>query len=181
MAVSSLVTNITYVASGASSSFVVPFYFISQNDLLVQSIDSLGNVLTYALNTDYVINGTTNLFGDYNNGGLVVFNAPPAAGLTILITRNTPRNQAVLLIDGQPYTADTFNHVFDKLTLITQESIIPGYKGLALGPPTAVTATYQLGDWFKNANPIPGGVFGWECTTLGAPGTWRAIAPISLI
>lgn len=174
MAVQSVITSITYTAAGGAS-FAVPFYFISQGDLFVQSIDSLGNVITYVLNGDYTITGTPNAFGDYNNGGNVVFNIAPPNGFTILIVRNTPKTQTVVLIDNSPFTADTFNHVFDKLTLIAQEEGVTGFLGIALGPPTI--GVFTPGQFFKNGNPAPGAPWGWVYTTGG----WRDFADISLL
>jgi hypothetical protein len=184
MSVSGVATSVSYVANGTQDHFAIPFYFIQESDLHVQSIDSNGTVINYVLNSDYTISGTADLFGDFNNGATLIFNTPPASGLIILIQRVTARTQTVVLTDNGPFTADTLNHIFDKLTLITQESILGGvsngYQGLALGPPTGTDISYLVGDWFKNARPTPGGVFGWECTTAGAPGTWRDFGPISV-
>lgn len=173
-------TSITYVASGVATQFNFPYYFINQNDLLVQSIDPSGNVVTYALNTDYSISGTPNLIGDYDSGANVVFVNPPANGLLIAIIRITQRTQLVDFQDGVAFTAETLNHIIDKLTLMAQENVIPGFKGLALGPPTSAAVAYVQDDWFKNVNQVAGGVWGWVCVTAGNPGTWRAFAPVSL-
>lgn len=125
MAVTSTITSISYSASGSQTSFPVPFYFISQQDLTVTGVLN-GVTYTYTLNNDYSVVGTPNLFGDYNNGANINFNitgnnSPPATGTIVTIFRNTPETQTIILIDNAAYTADTFNHVFDKLTLMIQE------------------------------------------------------------
>jgi hypothetical protein len=180
MSVSSLQTSITYATNGTQASFAIPYYFIQQQDILVQSTDSTGNVITYNLNFDYVINGVTNVIGDYPNGGTIVFNTPPPTGLTLLIQRITTRTQEVQLVDGSVFNAAILNHVFDKEMLLIQEGFISGYKGLALGPPTSSNISYAIGDFFKNANPIPGYMWGWICTQAGPPGVWNSLLVISL-
>lgn len=187
MAVTSTATYIIYNAPGTQTSFSFPYYFISQQDLMVSGSLS-GVVYNYTLNNDYTISGTPNPFGDYNNGANVVFNStpnnsPPGGGTTLLISRRTPRTQTVILLDNAAYTADTFNHVFDKLTLITQETGINGsggnFLGVILGPPTAGSGI--PGNWYQIVPPIPGGPFGIVCTAPGVPGTWNYFGNISLL
>lgn len=184
MAVTTVAFFITYTCDGTQAVFPFPYYFISPQDLLVQG-NNFGTVTTYNLNSDYQIVGTPNTFGDYNTGANIVFNTggpinnPPVAGTVLLIDRITPRTQTVILIDNTAYTADTFNHVFDKLTLIAQESGIGGtfgtFIGYALAPPT--NTNYPLNSVFLNANDIPGGMWGWVLTAEG----WREFANISLL
>lgn len=179
MSVSSLYSFITYTTDGINGSYPIPYYFINQQDILVQSVDSTNNIITYNLNSDYQIAGIQNLVGDYPNGATVNFNNVPAANLTLLITRVTQRTQEVLLVDNGLFTAEIINHVHDKLMLLIQEGFVVGYLGMAFGPPTSSQIAYKIGDWFKNANPVGGGVFGWVCTQAGPPGTWNGFGLIS--
>lgn len=181
MSVTTTATFITYNADGSTVTWAVPFYFINPSDLLVQRLDnSTGIVTQYNLTTDYNVTGTPDVFGDYNNGGNVVFNvAPPTNGI-LLISRQTQRTQSIVFTDFGAFTADNFNHAFDKLTLISQEIVIPGFRGLALGPPTTnVGIAYNAGDWLKNASPVAGGAWGWITPLGGTPGLWYDFAPIS--
>ena len=182
MAVNSTASYITYSANGSQSLFPFPYYFISQQDLMVQGLLA-GAVINYTLNNDYSVIGTPNTFGDYNTGANIQFNVAPAAGTVILISRNTPKTQTVILIDNAAYTADTFNHVFDKLTLIAQETGIGGstnnFLGVSLGKPTS--GTYLAGNWYQIVPAIPGASFGIVCTTAGSPGIWNDFGDISLL
>ena len=153
---------ISYRADGSSTSFLFPYYFINQTDLLIQQITGSGAVITNAINTDYSISGTPNTFGDYPTGANVVFNSPPTSGNTINIVRLTAKTQLVQFIDNSPFTADSINHVIDKLTLIVQE-LFGQFQGTVSAPPT--TGTYAVGNWWLNSNPQPGGSWGWVCTS----------------
>jgi len=180
MSVTSITSSQLYLADGSTTTFPFLNYFINQQDLLVQSIDGVGNVTTYNLNSDFVVTGTPNAIGDYPTGANIVFNVAPIAGLQLQIQRITNRTQDVVFFNNGPLTADVLNHALDKLTLLVQEGFIEGYKGTALGPPTSSTILYLQGDWYKNSNPTPGYVWGWTCTTGGSPGIWVPFGPIGL-
>jgi hypothetical protein len=170
MSVTTLETNIQYVADGNTTAFPVPFYFVEQQDLFVQSLDSLGNLVTYALTTNFSVTGTVDSFGWYSNGGVVNFNVPPEANLSVLIARVTPRLYTNLFTDGWPFTAESVNHSYDKLTLIDQELTDVMYLGLAFGAPAVNSVNYQVGNWFKNIQPSLDGPYGWVCVVAGYPG-----------
>lgn len=170
MSVVSQETNVQYVTDGSTAVFGVPFYFVQPQDLLVQSIDQNGIVVTYGLTTNYFVQGTTDIFGWYPNGGVVNFIQPLPANLVLLIGRSTPRIYNNLFTDGFPFTAQSVNHSYDKLTLVDQELTDVQYLGLALGPPTIDNVNYLIGNWFKNARPTLQGPYGWVCIQSGYPG-----------
>jgi hypothetical protein len=165
MSVVSQVTSISYAADGTNRTFGFPYYFINQDDLLVQQTTPAGTVINNTLNTDYLISGTPNIQGDYPSGANVVFNlsAVPAGGNTVFIGRHTDKTQLINYIDNSPFTADSLNHALDKLTLEIQE-ILTNFGGIAIGPPSG---SYPVGTWWINANPIAGGPFGWVVCTDG--------------
>lgn len=184
MSVTSQETNIQYVTDGNTAVFNVPFYFVQPQDLLVQSIDQTGIVITYGLSTNYFVQGTTDIFGWYPNGAVVNFEAPLPANLVLLIGRSTPRIYTNLFTDGFPFTAQSVNHSYDKLTLVDQELTDVQYLGLALGPPSIDNVNYLVGNWFKNARPTLQGPYGWVCVQSGYPGPsifepfgWITVSP----
>ena len=170
MSVTSQETNIEYITDGFVGTFAVPFYFVQPQDLLVQSLNGSGTVTDYAVTTDFAVQGIVDIFGWFSNGANIVFNNVPNAGLTLLIARSTPRIYTNLFMNGWPFTAESLNHSYDRLTLIDQELTDIMYLGLALGPPILNNVNYQIGNWFKNARPTLQGPYGWVCVQGGFPG-----------
>lgn len=170
MSVTSQETNVQYITDGSVTSFPVPFYFVEPQDLLVQTLDGMGNVITYSYTTDFTVQGTVDIFGWYSAGAVITFHTPPITNQSLLISRSTPRVYTNLFTNGQPFTTEAVNHSYDKLTLIDQELTDPNFLGLALGPPTIDNVNYLIGNWYKNAAPRPQEPFGWIAIQNGFPG-----------
>ncbi|MGO9304729.1 MAG: hypothetical protein ACLP3R_13725 [Candidatus Korobacteraceae bacterium] len=47
------------------------------------------------------------------------------------------------------------------------------FIGAGTAPP--ITGTWRKGDTYINVNPSVGGVWAWQCTTAGTPGTWTPL------
>lgn len=120
MSVSSTTNRVPFAGDGSSVSFAFPYYFLAKADLLVQTIDADGVIVTKTLNTDYTITATAAANGTYPSGGTVVFGAAPATGLTVSIVRDPSRTQGTSWVDGDPDPASVKETAFDKLTLLVQ-------------------------------------------------------------
>lgn len=120
MSVPSLNNRLSYGANGVTTFFAFPFYFLTQSDLQVSSIDGSGNVVSYVLGPDYSFSGTLDSNGVYSAGGAINFNVAPASGLTITIARVPIATQSTHWVDGDPDPAGVKETAFDKLTLLIQ-------------------------------------------------------------
>lgn len=181
MSVSSAATQVAYISDGSTPAYQVPLYFFAFTDLIVQLVDNAGNVTTSPMNTDWVGSGTPDAYGAYSSGGTITFQPGrvPAATTLIQIIRSTAVHQLNSFVDNAPFSATVIEHSLDRLTLIATERILAsGMIGLLAGPPTS--GNYTKGQWFIVTPPVPGGPFGYICTTAGNPGTWKPFASISL-
>lgn len=120
-----------------------------------------------------------------DGGGNVTFLSGLEVGDVVVLTRSTPRTQAVDLGAGLTFYEDTLEAMCDKLTLIAQEApASASSKSLQAGwsygtaPPT--TGIHFVGEVILNAAPVAGENMGWVCVEYGAPGTWKAWGGISL-
>lgn len=178
MSVSTTGVAQSYAGDGSTSIFDYPNYVFEPADLVV-TVTVSGVTTSYALNAKpgFTFSGTADTYGAYPTGGNVALvdangnPAPPAAGSTVLITRVTPRTQAMSFLDNDPLPATVLEHGLDKLTLIAQESTL--FLGLSAAPSAAGS---QVGQWWQNAAPTPGGNFGWVWTGTA----WQQFGQVSL-
>lgn len=175
MAVSSTEIQIAYATDGVSKIFAYPNYLRDPSDLIVTAVDGAQDVTSYIFNSDYTFGGTPFAPGDgsnvYPSGGNIVFNAPPTAGLTLLITRRTPNTQGTSFTSSDKLPAKVLETSLDLMKLRDQE-IGRHFQGYADGFPSA-GGPYQVDDWFFIRNA---GSFGYMiiiCTVAGSPGTWK--------
>jgi hypothetical protein len=151
-------TTIAYASDGASVNFAVPFYFKTTADLVVTFRDSTGAIVTKLLTTDYAVSGTLDpKLNTYASGGTVTFNVAPATGGQVRISRRTPRVQAAVYVNGDPFPPIAHEVSQDTAQLVIQEA--RGFLFIADGPPTA--GTFSNGDTVQNSNPVKGGTMGW--------------------
>ncbi|OON41626.1 hypothetical protein BTJ39_00195 [Izhakiella australiensis] len=100
-----------YIANGSTTQFSYTFYLLYETDLNVY----VGGALK-TLGTDYTVTGVGN-----SQGGNVVFTVAPAAGLEVIIRRDTPYTRQTDYADNGDLLADVVNDDFDRLWLALQE------------------------------------------------------------
>lgn len=114
MTISSTTATISYTANGTQTEFTVPFYFLANGDLVVETISS-GVPTVKTITTDYTVVGA----GDAD-GGTVTFLTAPTSGLTVRITRFVTPTQAVDYVANDPFPAETHEQALDRLTMLVQ-------------------------------------------------------------
>ena len=98
--------------NGVATQFSFDFYALS--DAFIKVYLETDGVQTLVNSTDYEITFT-------ENGGVVAFYDPPAAGSYIIITRDTPREQETPFYTSSGFPAKTVEGRLDKLTAMVQE------------------------------------------------------------
>ena len=189
MSVETLGVIVDYVGDGVTSAFPFPNYQLQAANFIVSVTPNGGgtSLLSYLANPGYLWSGIQDEWGAYPNGGTVQIvdqngnPAPPPAGATIVIIRQTPKIQPMTYIDDDPFPATDLEHGLDRLTCIVQElaAQLGNFLGELPGPPT----TGNLCDWFIVCPPTPGGPFGYICVQASTPSTaavWCIISDVSL-
>ena len=116
MTVSSTTARISYSGNGASTLFAVPFYFLANSQLAVVLRSSAGVETPQVLGTNYTVTGAGVL-----TGGSITMTVAPAAGTTLVISRNVPLTQETDLQPNDRLPAETLEQAIDKLTMIAQQ------------------------------------------------------------
>ncbi|WP_427032166.1 hypothetical protein [Citrobacter freundii] len=144
MTVSTEVDHNNYTGNGITTSFPYTFRIFHKSDLVVQVVDLSENITELTLDTDYTVTGA----GGYS-GGNVVFSSPIANGHQISISRELPVTQETDLRNQGKFFAEVHEDVFDKLTMLIQQSI--SYSSLALKKPSFVANYYDaLNNYIRN-------------------------------
>jgi hypothetical protein len=108
--------------------YPIPFYFFSDEDLLVTSIDSLGSEQLLQLNTDYIVTGA----GNQNGGSLkTTFQVP--LNWKLRIERVVKPTQLTSYQEGDSFPAKSHEQALDKLTMLVQQALRAGGGGSAGG------------------------------------------------
>lgn len=100
----------------SASDFSFSFWVAEENDISVAQSDENGQETTLKLNTDYTVSLNAG-----NHGGVVRLNSALPSGFTLAITRSTPINQEMDLVNQGAFYAEDHETAFDKLTAICQE------------------------------------------------------------
>jgi len=116
MTVSSTTNRISYTASGTLTEFAIPFFFLADGDIIVETVDSDDLPTPKAITTDYTLTGATDL-----NGGTCTFVTAPASALTVRITRWVSPVQQVDYTNNDTFPAETHEQALDRLTMISQQ------------------------------------------------------------
>lgn len=117
MTISNTTRSASYLGNGATTSFVIPFYFILNADVQVYkklTAATTWNLLAYG--TDYTLTGAGNLAG-----GTFVMNVAPLGTESVLVTRTVPYTQLYNLVANDTFNAETTEVGFDKLTMADQQ------------------------------------------------------------
>ena len=113
-------TNIknSYAGNSNTSVFQYTFKILVNTELQVIIRASSGTETVKTLTTHYTVSGVGNA-----SGGNVTFTSGniPATGETVVIRRVTAQTQNLDLVENDPFSAETVESAFDKLTSINQE------------------------------------------------------------
>jgi hypothetical protein len=156
MTVTSDLQDVSHETDGATVDFPIPFYFIENDDIVVDKIDANDNLVTLSYGTDYTVSGAGN-----QSGGTASMLTAFARGFTLHIYREVPVTQETKYQQNDPFPAKTTETALDKLTMIAQQNsskIINairyplsefGRNGVL--PPSGARAQMLLG-WDANGN-----------------------------
>ncbi|WP_259280986.1 hypothetical protein [Citrobacter portucalensis] len=136
MTVSTEVDHNNYTGNGITTSFPYTFRIFHKSDLVVQVVDLSENITELTLDTDYTVTGA----GGYS-GGNVVFSSPIANGHQISISRELPVTQETDLRNQGKFFAEVHEDVFDKLTMLIQQTF--SRFSLALRKPSYIANYYD--------------------------------------
>ncbi|WP_175978921.1 right-handed parallel beta-helix repeat-containing protein [Burkholderia sp. BCC1047] len=117
MTVTSSIQDASYATDGSTTNFPTGFYFLNQNDVFVDKIDSNGALTPLVLGTDYSVSGA-----GVTSGGTVVTNVSYPAGSTLHLYRLVPVTQETEFQQNDPFPAKTVEKALDKLTMIAQQT-----------------------------------------------------------
>lgn len=116
MSLSSTQQKVQYTGNGATTLYVVPFYFLANTDLVVITTDTSGTNTVKVLTTDYTLVGA----GVPSGGGLT-FGVAPTNGHRITIMRVVPLTQLLDYVNNDAFPADTHEQALDRLTMVCQQ------------------------------------------------------------
>lgn len=125
-----------YNGNNAARTFSFSFWSFGKEDIVVSRADPGGNEVILTLGTDYSI-----AFNQKNLGGTVTLNTVLQSGYTLAISRSTPINQELDLVNQGAFYAEDHEAAFDKLTAICQE--LKEVLGRCLIVPITSTKTPQ--------------------------------------
>jgi len=118
MTVNLLTTKKTYNGDGAIISFTYPFRILEESDLLVIVTDESGDETTLILNSDYIVYGE----GDLEGGTISLMSgALCPEGSTITLMRNMDLLQETDYVNGDAYSAESYENALDKTTMVLQQ------------------------------------------------------------
>jgi hypothetical protein len=118
MSVSLETSRVQYNCDGILTVYTYPFEILEDDDLLAVKADRLGNETPLVLNTDYTVTGA----GSPTGGTLVLTAASICpSGYTLTILRNIELTQETDYIDGDAFSAESFEAALDKMALIQQQ------------------------------------------------------------
>lgn len=145
MTVSTQVSRNEYTGNGATTQYDFTFRILDKSHLLVQRLDTVENITTLALGTDYSVTGVNR----YNGGKVVLTSALPV-GYKISIERRTPLTQETSIRNQGGFFPEIHEDAFDKLTMLIQQ-VYGWWSGLALKKPSWLANYYDaLGNRIRN-------------------------------
>ena len=118
MTVSSATNRTTAAGNGTTTVFPYPFRVLAAADLVVTLVDASGVETLQVQGTHYTVSGVGNA-----NGGAVTFTTAPASGVTVILRRLVAATQLVDLTNQGQFLAETHERVFDRLTMLAQQSL----------------------------------------------------------
>lgn len=120
--------RIQYLASGADSSFSYPFAVFRPGDVAVH------------LGTEQVRDGFTVLDAGRSEGGTVVFDAPPDAGVVVTLRRNMPLGRVTDFQENGDLRAAVLNDELDSQAAAIQQVADDVSRAIAFAPTDTAAA-----------------------------------------
>ena len=122
MTIVSRLNRATMDGNGVSTTLAIDFPFHSVEDLIViETIIATGAETTKVLNTDYTVGGAQDDAGHFPDGGEITFTTPPASTVRMVVYRDPPMLQGVVLQEtGKIPVKAAIESPLDKLTMIDQ-------------------------------------------------------------
>lgn len=108
-----------FTCNGATTAFPFAFKVFQASDVVVTLTDSIGNVSTLALTTNYTLSLNSNQ--DSNPGGTVTALIAYASGYTITITSAVPATQPTVLTNNGGFYPTVINDALDRVTIVLQQ------------------------------------------------------------
>jgi hypothetical protein len=115
MTVTTTSARVSYAGNGSTTTFTIPWYFLTAADLRVIRRSALGAETVLALSTNYTVSGAGN-----PNGGSVTLATAPASGETVTIIRDPVIQQATDYLPNDPFPAESHERALDLLTMAAQ-------------------------------------------------------------
>lgn len=122
MSISNLVNRATLEGNGVTTVLPLNFPFHTTSDLVVvQTVIATGAESTLVLDSDYTVSGAQNDAGQFPTGGEITFTTPPASTVRMVVYRDPPMLQGVVLQEtGKIPVKAAIESPLDKLTMIDQ-------------------------------------------------------------
>lgn len=136
MTVSTEVSHNEYTGNGVTTTFPYTFRILNKADLVVQTLDTNGNITTLVMDTTYTVTGV----GSYS-GGSIILPSPLASGWLITIDRELDVVQETDLRNQGKFFAEVHENAFDYLTMLIQQCF--GWARRALLKPNALSKYYD--------------------------------------
>ena len=157
MTIDSSLSRIRYIGNGVTTTFSIPFAYLTNNDGSAQLAVYVGDSDTPLVEgEDYTIVGLGQAvaidddveFATYEerfDGGDVVFGVAPEQGVPVAVVRNVPQTQGVVFVEGEKFPAQDFENALDKLTMEVQEVKENLQRAIVL-PPTSTEKPIEARD-----------------------------------
>jgi len=133
MTVSTDTSRVAYTGNGVTTVFSVPFPFIQNNYLRVLRTDLTSLSDTLLILDSAGTNGYT-VIGAGSASGQITVVSPPTSNERITIIREVPATQEADFVANDPFPAETFESVLDKLTMICGQALTAIARVLQLSP-----------------------------------------------
>lgn len=118
MTVQTTTLRADYTGNGATTAFIIPFYFLDNTHVkVVRTQISTGVATILTLTSDYTITGA-----GVSNGGTLTMTSAPTSDQRVSVLRNVPNTQLIHYVLNDPFPAATHEAALDQLTMEIQQT-----------------------------------------------------------
>lgn len=122
MTVSSSTNRATFLGSGVSTVFPLPFRFFSNSDIQASLIDDATKVVTpLTIGTHYTLTGANLPEQNGSAESALTMLAPPAVGVSLFVQRVIPLTQPTDIVNQGAFYPEIHENVFDRITMQLQQ------------------------------------------------------------
>jgi microcystin-dependent protein len=112
------ISSISYVGNGSTTTpYIVPFYFLTAQDLVVVVLDSDNVETLQTLGTHYTVTGAGNV-----SGGEITFTWAVPSSSQVSISRSIEATQLTSYEEADSFPAKSHERALDKLTMLCQQN-----------------------------------------------------------